>query len=99
MNDKFVYHWSRPERFIDVMGLMDKGLGVELVHEFLQPSHTFAIGNGLNDLAMLRTVDHPICPANAEREVIEYCRANGSVSSHSFIAALQDFLETRITNS
>ena len=96
--DDFAYHWSRPERFIDVMGHMDKGLGVELMREFLDPTYTYAIGNGLNDLAMLKAVDHPICPANAETDVIEYCQGAGSVSEHGFIASLHDFLQSKITN-
>lgn len=93
-SDAFVYHHSRSDRFIDVMGQMDKGLGVEVTIEHLRGHHspTAAVGNGLNDLPMLRSVNLPICPANAEQPVREACARDGLVSSQSFVAAVKDWL-------
>ncbi len=95
----FSYHHSRPERFIDVMGAADKGLGVEMIVRLLggDIERTAAIGNGLNDLPMLEKVGMPICPANAEVEVLEYCSARGTVSDHGFLVATRSWL-TQLTS-
>ena len=87
--ENFIYHHSRTDGFIDVMGNMDKGLGVELALEFLGAEHqqSVAVGNGLNDLPMLEAVALPICPASSEPEVRGLCAARG-VDSHA------DYIDT-----
>ncbi|MBL4680166.1 MAG: HAD family phosphatase [Pseudomonadales bacterium] len=96
--DSFTYHHSRSDGFIDVMGTVDKGLGVELTIEYLDydPSKTVAIGNGLNDLSMLSKVALPICPENAEPLVKNMCKDSGISSEHRFIEATRAWLSTRI---
>ncbi len=91
---QFTYHYSRWNRFIDVMGGMDKGLGMAAVMALLGLSnpHTAAIGDGLNDLSMLQQARTPVCPANAEPAVIDLCGADGYVSDKRFIAATEDWL-------
>ncbi len=90
-----VFHYSRWNRYLDVMAQMDKGLGAGLVLEHLgiDRRYSAAIGDGLNDLPMFRDVGLPICPANAEREVVELCRAQGYVAAGSYVAATMDWLE------
>ncbi len=92
--DRFEYHHSRSDGFIDVMGQVDKGMGVQLALTHLQAPHleTAGIGNGLNDLPMLEAVDLPICPSNAEPEVKAYCAQNGLVSEHAYIQAATEWL-------
>ena len=92
----FNYHHSRSDGFIDVMGAMDKGKGIDLAVAYLEANldQTVAVGNGLNDLEMLQTAGLAICPANAEPEVKAICREIGMVSEHSFINATKDWLRT-----
>jgi hydroxymethylpyrimidine pyrophosphatase-like HAD family hydrolase len=96
--DSFIYHHSRSDGYIDVMGTVDKGLGVELAIGYLgyDPSQTVAIGNGLNDLAMLSKVGIPICPENAEPLVKDMCENSGISSEHRFIEATKAWLTARI---
>lgn len=91
---EFVFHHNRSDGFIDVMGQIDKGMGVEVVTKFLGGNwaETFAIGDGLNDLPMLHAVSYPICPANAVMEVQDLCRAKGYCSDASYIAAVMTWL-------
>ena len=93
--EAFVYHHSRGDRFVDVMGTMDKGLGVELVLRFLEEhrDNAVAVGNGLNDLPMLQAVGLPICPANAEPAVRAFCLDKGHVSPFAYIDATNAWLE------
>jgi hydroxymethylpyrimidine pyrophosphatase-like HAD family hydrolase len=95
--DAFTYHHSSSDGFIDVMGTVDKGLGVELAIGYLgyDPGQTVAIGNGLNDLAMLSKVGLPICPENAEPLVKNMCENSGISSEHRFIEATKAWLTTR----
>lgn len=92
--DNFVFHHNRADGFIDVMGLIDKGMGVEVVTRYLNGNfaETFAIGDGLNDLPMLHAVNYPICPGNAVLEVQELCSAKGHRSSANYIAAVTNWL-------
>ena len=90
----FVYHYSRWNRFIDVMGTMDKGLGMiaTLAHLRMDSPRVAAIGDGLNDLSMLKRATIPVCPANAEAQVIELCQSSGYASKHHFIDGTTDWL-------
>jgi hydroxymethylpyrimidine pyrophosphatase-like HAD family hydrolase len=91
---EFVFHHNRADGFIDVMGEIDKGMGVELVTRYLGGSYaeTFAIGDGLNDLPMFHAVNYPICPANAMVAVQDLCKARGYRSDASYIAAVTTWL-------
>lgn len=90
----FTYHHSRWNRFIDVMSTMDKGLGVALVMEYLgiDISLSAAVGDGLNDVSMLEKVGTPICPANAESSVVDFCRVHGHASTRRYIDATLDWI-------
>lgn len=96
--DNFVFHYSRAHGLIDVMGQVDKGMGVKVITKFLDGStaDTFAIGDGLNDLSMLQAVNYPICPANAELEIQDLCKAKGHRSDASYIAAVTSWLQSLI---
>jgi len=93
-SDRFVYHYSSWNHFVDVMGLMDKGIGLSLVMEDLKldPTCAAAIGDGLNDLPMLLLAGRSLCPANAVAAVRQYCEENGYASSASYIDATFDWL-------
>lgn len=93
--DGLIYHYSRSNRFIDVMGTMDKGLGVHLTVDYLagEMSRTAAIGDGLNDLPMLEAVAVPVCPANAEPAVQDLCERRGYRSAASWIGAGHAWLD------
>lgn len=97
-NDSFVYNHSSSDGFIDVMGAMDKGLGVEVAVAYLRGDfqHTAAVGNGLNDLPMLSRVAEPLCPANAEPAVQNLCATHGQHSPHYFINATKRWLATQV---
>ena len=97
--DRFVYHHSKPDGFVDVMGTMDKGLGVELLVRHIDGEFgdTVAVGNGLNDLPMLESVALPVCPANAEPRVKALCRARGHLSSHVYIDTISEWLKAEAT--
>ena len=90
----FTFHHSRWNRSIDLMGAMDKGLGMAVVMEILgiDISQTVAIGDGLNDISMLERAGTPICPANAEADVIALCRSKGVASSFGYIEATINWL-------
>lgn len=93
---RFVLHDSGCDGFVDVMSGVDKGHGVRLMSYFngFAAAHTYGVGNGLNDLPMLRQVDTAICPANSEAEVKRFCREKaGHVSEHSYIDATLKWLE------
>lgn len=98
---QLVFHHSETDGYVDAMGLIDKGDGVETVTALLACAHkptmnvsTFAIGNGLNDMPMLNIASMPVCPANAEAEVREYCLSrSGFVSKHDFIDATFEWLD------
>ncbi len=93
--DHLVFHHSSSEGYVDVMSLVSKATGVEIVKRMHpgQTVETFAVGNGLNDLPMLRAVDYPICPNNADDEVREFCtNAGGEISPHSYIEASIDWV-------
>lgn len=93
-SDIFVFHYSRAFGLVDVMGQVDKGMGVKVLTKFLGGStaDTYAVGDGLNDLPMLHAVNYPICPANAEPEVQDFCKVNGLVSNSSYIGAVTSWL-------
>lgn len=95
--DAFTYHHSRSDGFIDVMGTVDKGIGVELAIAYLgyDISQTAAVGNGLNDLPMLNMVGLPICPGNSEPQVKSLCEDVGLSSQHHFIDATKAWLRAR----
>jgi len=94
VDEPFVYHHSRWNRYLDVMGSMDKGIGLSLTMHYLgfDVAQSAAIGDGLNDMPMLQTAGVPICPTNAEAAVRELCRDNGYVSSSAYIGATYDWL-------
>ncbi|MFT7549390.1 MAG: hypothetical protein ACI9VI_003249 [Candidatus Azotimanducaceae bacterium] len=93
-SETLVYHHSRWNRFVDVMGTMDKGIGLSITMDYpgFKVEQAAAIGDGLNDIPMLQTAAFPICPANAEDEVKQLCRDRGYVSSSSYIGASLDWL-------
>lgn len=99
--NQVVFHHSEADGYVDAMGLIDKGDGVETVSAMLSCTHkpsrntsTVAIGNGLNDMPMLNIASIPVCPANAEPEVREYCLSHsGFVSRHDFIDATFEWLD------
>ncbi|MEM9624514.1 MAG: HAD hydrolase family protein, partial [Pseudomonadota bacterium] len=93
---EFVFHYSRWNRYLDVMGTMDKGAGLALTMSLLeQPlDYSAAIGDGLNDIAMLEKAALPVCPANAEAAVRELCSQRGFVSQQHFVDATLDWLNT-----
>lgn len=93
-NSEFVFHYSRWNRFLDVMGRMDKGLGMAAVSELLgiENNQTAAIGDGLNDLSMLERAAIPVCPANSEPRVIQLCGSRGYVSNGQFIDGTFDWI-------
>ncbi len=101
--DDLVFHHNDTDGYVDVMGPLDKGDGVELITSLFSstqvPSaaiNTIAVGNGLNDMPMLQAAEIPVCPANAEPEVKAYCRNHpGVVSDYEFIHATLDWLETQ----
>ena len=95
-HDRFVYHYSGWNRFVDVMGIMDKGIGLTLTMAHLNTSmkQSAAIGDGLNDIPMLSAAQLPICPQNAELKVQQLCQTAGIVSSSSYINATLDYLKT-----
>ena len=95
--EPLIYHYSRWNRFVDVMGTMDKGIGLLLMmdHLGLEVEHAAAIGDGLNDIPMLQTATLPICPANSEDAVKELCQDRGYVSSSNYIGAAIDWLATQ----
>lgn len=90
----FIFHYSCEHEFIDVLGQVDKGIGVEVVTRFLGgcTAETFAIGGALNDLPILQAVNYPICPANAVLEVQNLCTTKGHLSDASYIAAVTTWL-------
>jgi len=94
--DQLVYHYSRWNRFVDVMGTMDKGIGLTLAmaHLGIDIERSAAIGDGLNDIPMLMAAALPICPQNAESKVKNLCEPSGTVSSSSYINATLDYLES-----
>lgn len=94
-SSSLVFHYSQWNRYLDVMAQMDKGLGASLVldHLGIDREHSAAMGDGLNDLPMFRDVGLPICPVNAEGEVIELCRAQGHLAASSYVAATMDWLQ------
>ena len=96
-NYLFVYHHSKSDGYIDVMGKMDKGIGVELALKFLDGhiGDTIAIGNGLNDLPMLSAVAHPVCPASSVNTVKHLCREKGHLSQHDFITTTTEWIRTK----
>lgn len=100
--DRFVYHYG-PEGFVDVVGQIDKGIGVEIVAKHLggDLKNTAGVGNGVNDLSMLEKVGFSLCPSNAESEVKALCTERGFVSDHSFINATVVWLSegTKTTGS
>ena len=94
-DEMLVYHHSKSDGYVDVMAEVNKGSGVEIIcHlESHQPMRTYAIGNGLNDLPMFECVDLCICPANADKILIEFCNKNkGYVSGHDYIEATLNML-------
>lgn len=97
--DQLIIHHSRNDRLVDVMSDIDKGEGVSVFcqHYVAHSPTTFAVGNGLNDLPMMKFVDTAICPANSEPEMIDYCRRNnGVVSDYSYAQATLHWLHQRI---
>jgi len=102
--NQLVFHHSAADGFVDAMGQIDKGHGIEFVTSLLVQAsrstktiNSIAIGNGLNDLPMLKVATMPVCPANAELEVREYCRSrSGVVSDYEFIDATLHWLEAYI---
>ena len=103
-HNELVFHHSKADGFVDAMSLVDKGDGVEEITSLLSkakssttPICTIAIGNGLNDMPMLRIVTIPVCPENAEYEVKDYCRSrSGVVSKYGFIDATLQWLDAYI---
>lgn len=99
--NQLVFHHSTADGFIDAMSQTNKGDGIDIVTSLLSDAHdstkainSIAIGNGLNDLPMLEVATIPVCPANAEPEVREYCRSrSGVVSEYEFIDATLEWLE------
>lgn len=99
--DQLVFHHSRADGYVDAMGQIDKGDGIEVITSLLSQTHSstntissIAIGNGLNDMPMLEAATVPVCPANAEPEVSQYCRFHsGVVSEYEFIDATLQWLE------
>lgn len=93
-SDNFTFHYSSAFGLVDVIGQVDKGMGVKVLTKFLGGSaaDTFAVGDGLNDLPMLHAVNFPICPANAEPEVQDFCKVNGLASNASYIEAVTSWL-------
>ena len=100
-DDQLVFHHSKADGFVDAMGQINKGDGIQVVSALLAGSQSaaeavtsIAIGNGLNDMPMLEVASIPVCPANAEPEVREYCRSHGGVAStYEFIDATLHWLE------
>ena len=94
--DRFVYHYGS-EGFIDVVGQVDKGIGVEIVVEHLGGNikKTVGIGNGTNDLPMLEKVGLSLCPANSDHEVKALCTERGFVSDRDYIDATFTWLSSR----
>ncbi len=103
-SQQLVFHHSQVDGYVDVMSQIDKGDGVHAIASLLSlPKESpdaissIAVGNGLNDLPMLQVATTPVCPANAEPEVIEYCSArSGVVSEREFIDATLQWLESQI---
>lgn len=104
--DQFVFHYSKPDGYVDVLGRIDKSDGVVAISSLVNstdPSgrqcETAAVGNGINDLPMLRAVDVPVCPANSEQQVLAYCGSHdcGIVSTSSFIRATLDWINEAST--
>ena len=99
--NELVIHHSLADGYVDVMGKIHKGDGTEVITSLLRKLsqstdalHTIAIGNGLNDMPMLEAVTTPMCPANAEPEVREYCHSrSGIVSEHDYIDATLRWLD------
>jgi len=99
--EHYIVHHSKPDRLVDVLSLIDKGDGVSwcIDSSGLRDVETFAIGNGVNDLPMMERVDHCLCPANSEPELIQYCQQNGGlVSEHTYIAATNNWLKQRLSS-
>lgn len=98
------FHHNEADAYVDVLGQIHKGHGMEVITPQLSQitSHTgsvnsIAIGNGLNDMPMLRAATTIVCPANSEPEVLEYCRArSGFVSEHGYIDATLHWLEKHL---
>lgn len=103
-SNQFIFHHSQADGYVDAMSQIDKGDGVEVITSlFAQvcspstPIRSFAFGNGLNDMPMLKVATTPVCPGNAEPEVRQYCRDNsGVVSDVDFIDATLHWFETNV---
>ena len=101
--EQLVFHHSKADKFVDVLSKVDKGDGIDVVTELLSRENStaktinsIAIGNGLNDMPMLEVATIALCPANAEPEVLDYCRSrssSGLVSEFEFIDATLQWLE------
>ncbi|MFT4714286.1 MAG: hydroxymethylpyrimidine pyrophosphatase-like HAD family hydrolase, partial [Candidatus Azotimanducaceae bacterium] len=95
--DKLVYHHSASDGYLDVMAEVDKGDAVQIIcHLESQRSlHTYAVGNGTNDLPMFRQVDSCVGPSNSDDLLLSYLKQNGGlISEHSFIDATLSLLKT-----
>jgi len=99
--NQLIFHHSKPDGFVDVMGKIDKGNGIEVISSLISklenPAETIrsiAIGNGLNDMSMLEVATIPVCPRNSEHEVRNFCRSrSGVVSEFEYIDATLHWLE------
>jgi hydroxymethylpyrimidine pyrophosphatase-like HAD family hydrolase len=85
---KLVYCHS--EDFVDVLGPVHKfdGAFVLAKHLGLEPEDTLAVGDGMNDIDLFRQWPKLLCPANANADLLELCRARGGrCSDHPYAEA------------
>jgi hydroxymethylpyrimidine pyrophosphatase-like HAD family hydrolase len=96
-SDKLVYHHSVSDGYVDVMAEVDKGDAVQIICHLESHSdlHTYAVGNGANDLPMFRQVDVCVAPSNSDDLLLSYLKEkSGIISEYSFIDATLALLKT-----
>lgn len=94
----FVFNHSKTDGYVDVMSPIDKGDGLCFIKDLVDATEvqTISVGNGLNDLPMMKKTDLCICPANSEPELIEFCQTRESIiSEHAYIDATLNWLKTQ----
>lgn len=73
-NEGFTYYQWRNDLFELLPGVESKAKGISIVEEYINgPITTYAFGDGVNDLEMMKHVDHSVSMGNAIDVLKENC--------------------------
>lgn len=74
VNKSFTYYKWREDLFEILPGVESKAKGISIVEEYISgPKTTYGFGDGVNDLEMMKHVDHSVAMGNALQVLKDEC--------------------------